>query len=259
MALDYLTQLRDESARFADVLRGADPGAAVPTCPDWTADDLLWHLGEVQFFWAVIVRDRLTDPAAAQAAKPDRPADRGALLDFFDAASAALVDSLGQASDDDAIWTWFPPEQDVGFARRRQAHEAVIHRVDAELAAGSAVASLDPDLATDGIDEVLAMMYDGWPDWATHHRDGPIGEIATTDTAATWLVQLGRWSGTSPKSGTAYASEPTISIIGSGEPTFTVRGAASDLDLWLWNRPAGAVEKTGESTMFEAVIRGGVQ
>jgi uncharacterized protein (TIGR03083 family) len=259
MSLDYLAALRDESARFARAARSADPAAPVPTCPDWTADDLVWHLGEVQFFWATIVRDRLADPAAAQAAKPDRPAERGELLAFFDAASAALVESLEQADDDEHIWTWFPPEQSVGFARRRQAHEALIHRVDAELVAGSAVSSLDPNLATDGIAEVLATMYDGWPDWATHHLDGPIGGVMTTDTASTWLVQLGRWSGTSPNSGTTYAGEPTISIIESGEPTFAISGASSDLDLWLWNRPSGAIERSGEAAVFEAIIRGGVQ
>jgi len=49
--LDYLGHLASESARFADAIRLAPPAARVPSCPDWTADDLLWHLAEVQFFW----------------------------------------------------------------------------------------------------------------------------------------------------------------------------------------------------------------
>src|SRR5665811_2356206 len=44
--LDYLSHLALDSARFVEVLRQAPSGARVPTCPDWDADDLLWHLGE---------------------------------------------------------------------------------------------------------------------------------------------------------------------------------------------------------------------
>jgi hypothetical protein len=72
MTLDYLGHLERDAARFADVLADADRQASVPSCPDWTADDLLWHLGEVFLFWATIVGERLADPSAAEAAKSDR-------------------------------------------------------------------------------------------------------------------------------------------------------------------------------------------
>ena len=42
-------------------------------------------------------------------------------------------------------------EEDLGWVRRRQGHEALIHRVDAEQAAGLA-SSIDPGLAEDGIE-----------------------------------------------------------------------------------------------------------
>ena len=42
----------------------------------------------------------------------------------------------------------------MGFWFRRMAHETVIHRVDAELAAGLPTAHVPDDLAIDGIDEV---------------------------------------------------------------------------------------------------------
>ena len=53
--LDYLTHLARDSARFAEVLRETPPGKRVPTCPEWDVDDLLWHLADVQWFWATIV------------------------------------------------------------------------------------------------------------------------------------------------------------------------------------------------------------
>lgn len=58
------------------------PRPTLPTCPDWTADDLLWHLGWVQSWWTVIVRQNLTGPEAREL-MPDRPAGRSQLLEFY--------------------------------------------------------------------------------------------------------------------------------------------------------------------------------
>ena len=60
--LDYLGHLARESARFAHAVSMAAPDAPVPPCPAWNADDLLWHLGEVQWFWGTIVRQRASTP-----------------------------------------------------------------------------------------------------------------------------------------------------------------------------------------------------
>lgn len=53
--MDVLGHLERDSRRFLTVLRDVDGRTPVPTCPDWTADDLLFHLAEVQSFWARIV------------------------------------------------------------------------------------------------------------------------------------------------------------------------------------------------------------
>lgn len=259
MTIDYLAHLRVESARFGDVLAATDPAAAVPSCPDWTAADLLWHLTEVQLFWGAIVRDRLDDPGAAEAGKPDRPGDHAALLELFRDASAALADALAANADDVAVWTWFDADQSVGFVRRRQAHEALIHRLDAELTAG-AVTDVDAELATDGVAEVLEWMYSGVPGWATHADDGMLGRLRTTDTGGQWLVRLGRLSGTSPNTGITYTDEGTVTVVDSGDPSFEITGTARDLDAWLWNRPAlGEITRTGDAERFEAIVRTGVQ
>src|SRR5690625_5600171 len=44
-----------ESERFASVLATAHPRAQCPTCPEWNAADLLWHLTGVQHFWANVL------------------------------------------------------------------------------------------------------------------------------------------------------------------------------------------------------------
>ena len=46
------------------LLADCDPAARVPSCPDWDAADLVWHLATVQRWWAEVI-----------GARPDRPAD----------------------------------------------------------------------------------------------------------------------------------------------------------------------------------------
>ena len=256
-SLDFLARLRADSARFREVLSAVDPSAEVPSCPGWDAAELLWHLSEVQDFWGAIVGDRLDDPE--RAAELSRAADYAAQLAQFDACSTGLADALAAAPDDTVIWTWFPADQTAGFVRRRQAHEALIHRLDAELTVG-AVTDLDSALATDGILEVLERMYAATPRWASHVLDGPIGRVATTDTGADWLVQVGHWSGHSPDTGTTYDDEPTLGVVEAGAPSFTISGTARDVDAWLWNRPTRTdVRRDGDTSAFEAVIQTGIQ
>ena len=78
----YLAHIRDESARFREVLTVADPAARVPGCPDWDADDLLWHLTTVQQFWATMVIDRPSGPDDYE--EPTRPDLRDDLFSAFD-------------------------------------------------------------------------------------------------------------------------------------------------------------------------------
>jgi hypothetical protein len=119
--LDYLDHLARESARFAAALRDTSPEAAVPTCPDWTADDLLWHLAEVQWFWGTIVREKVTETTHANALDaPSRPDDHAGLLAFYEQASRDLGATLAATPPDTTAWTW-ADEQTAGFIRRRQA------------------------------------------------------------------------------------------------------------------------------------------
>ena len=134
-----LTALERETRRFREVLADAPSGAEVPSCPDWDVDDLLWHLGgEVQHFWAWTIAHRPEVPR--DWAEQERPAGRDELLALLDHAHEDLVRRLRGAHPTDPAWSWAddPRLHTVGFTMRRQAHEALIHRVDAELAVGSA-------------------------------------------------------------------------------------------------------------------------
>jgi uncharacterized protein (TIGR03083 family) len=235
----YLDHIRRESARFREVLTDCDPSARVPSCPDWDAADLLWHLAGVQLSWAKVVRHRPhspEDPEIADEPEAERPESYAELLEAFDDFSHALVTELERADPEAEAWHWSGDNR-VGTTYRRQAHEALIHRVDAELAAGVPVTPLDPALADDGVAEVLGVMYGGCPPWGTFTPTGPTISVTMTDTGTDLRVVLGKFNGTDPSSGNTYADEDDIDLVDGGdEPVATITGTANDLDTWLWKR-----------------------
>jgi len=179
-----------------------------------------------------------TDRPAApdeDASRPERPASYDGLLRAFDEASATLVDALAGAKPDERAWTW-SADQTVGFIGRRQAHEALIHRVDAEQTAGW-VTPLDPALAADGVLEVLDVMYGGAPEWGEFHGLRHYVRIDCTDADASVWVQIGRFVGTDPGSG-EHHDDDDLRVVGDPgvEADAVVEGPAAALDTWLWRR-----------------------
>lgn len=253
----YLAQLQTESERFAQVLADADPQAPVPTCPDWTVTDLLTHLTGVQSFWAAVVRGRLTSQQQVDQIERPEPAEQHECrVAQLRAATARLVAALEDTPPTTRAWTW-SSEQTVGFTYRRQAHEAAMHRVDAELAAGVAQTPVDAGLAADGVDEALRVMFGGCPAWGTI---GAVDEaqsvrVIASDTGASWLVRTARFTGVDPD-GTAY-DEPDIAVADSDPGTdaaATITGPAQDLLRWMWRRPLlGALRTEGSGVVLDVV------
>jgi uncharacterized protein (TIGR03083 family) len=232
----YLQHIRDESQRFRDVLADCDAKARVPSCPDWTAADLLWHLGKVQHWWTWMVVNRPKGPD--DYLDPERPGGYADLLAFYDEQYVALVDALSAADPDEEAWTW-SSDHKISFIYRRQAHEALIHRRDAELAAHD-VSPFPADLAADGVDEVLDVMYGGLPSWGSFSPLEHYLRLDLTDTGDRVWVQLGRFSGTDPE-GIDHEEDDIHVVADPGvEPDAVISGTAEALDTRLWRRADGA-------------------
>ncbi|GGU32799.1 maleylpyruvate isomerase family mycothiol-dependent enzyme [Nocardioides albus] len=254
----YLDHIRSESARFRAVLADTDPTAPVPTAPEWTATDLLWHVsGVVQHFWTFILETRPAKPTDETYTEREKPADAtyDDLLAHFDEINARFIKTLEQTAPEEAAWSW-SNDQTAGFTYRRQAHEILIHRLDAELTAG-AVTPLDPALAADGIDEILDIMYGGKPDWATFAGGDHYVRVDAVDTDTQTWVQLGLISGTRPN-GDRLEDEPDLSVVSheeipaGTEPDVVVEGTAADLDAWLWRRRDDAdIRVTGDKDIYD--------
>ena len=124
----------------------------------------------------------------------------------------------------------------MGFTYRRQAHEALIHRLDAEQTAGQ-VTTLDPALAADGVLELLDVMYGGKPPWGTFTPLPQHLRIECSDTSGSLWVQLGRFTGTNPRDGAELDETDLLVVPDPGTPADAViSGPAAALDTWLWRR-----------------------
>ncbi|MGW3036978.1 maleylpyruvate isomerase family mycothiol-dependent enzyme [Streptomyces sp. NPDC001178] len=182
----------DEIAHQVEQLRavvtsGADLSATVPTCPDWTLEQLNLHMGGVLRWAGTLVRKRaeenVPDEEIPRGDGPETPGDAAALDAWLAEAGELAVGALREAGPDAKVWGWAGP-QTAGFWARRMAHEITVHRADATLAAGLPY-EVAPDIAADAIDEWLQIV--GWVR-EQEGKEAPVGagesiHLHATDTA----------------------------------------------------------------------------
>ena len=205
---DYVSHLDRELTAYAAALGAAVTSPVlldrpIPACPGWNARDLTHHLISVHAWVAQALLGGGDN-------KPEMPEDKALLRGF--SASATFLREVLDAPGDTACWT-FTEARTVIFWQRRQSHENAIHRWDLESALGHD-GQLDPDLAADGIDEVVTMF---WP------RQIQLGRAKEPDEQ----VRLRSLTG----------CEWVIGRLGpADDPCATVSGSTEDLCLALWGR-----------------------
>lgn len=217
-------------ARLRQVAQAADLAAPVPSCPGWTVDDLVRHVAMVYLHKAECMRvGRHPDdwPPDISGEQTLAALERG----YQDLSSEFAAREPGSPT-----YTWFGPDQTVGFWIRRMAQETVIHRVDAELGAGVSIAEIPEDLALDGIDELVhAFLEYGsatWPDDFEDVLAGADGRAVRVNAAgASWVIRP-------TKAGVQTRAD---------EIAAEVSGAPTEVLLWLWNRAGeGSVKVSGD-------------
>ncbi|MBT2234943.1 maleylpyruvate isomerase family mycothiol-dependent enzyme [Nonomuraea sp. NEAU-A123] len=235
-ATRLMTCLADEYALLRAAVSAAPDVAPVPSCPGWTVADLVAHVTEVYLHKAeTMLRGEWPTPWP-----PDLSGEEP--LAALDRSYAELVTEFAARVPDEYALTWYEPDQSVGFWIRRMAQETVIHRVDAELAAGLPVTPAAADLALDGVDEGLKVMlaYDfaRYPeDFAEAVRDDPKGTaIAVVGGERAWLVR---------PSPTEVAVEDETADRAVEQAETVVSGAPDELLRWVWGR-GGEVSVTGD-------------
>lgn len=218
----YTGQLWEDGRRLASVAAGADLGTAVPTCPGWMLRDLVRHVGGVHRWATSFVRGATGTPAEGELEvivggwPPD---DR--LVEWFRSGHRELVDALRAAPADLDAWTFLEAPTPLIFWARRQAHETAIHRVDAEAAMGEVTGS-PPDIAADGIDELVLAFANRPGKRFDLDRERSIA-IQTRDAGRAWTITFTP-DGFRNREGATEGAD------------LEMTGNASDLFQALWNR-----------------------
>src|SRR3954453_5896327 len=143
-----------------------------------------------------------------------------------------IIEALRSRDPSTRVFSWYEPDQTVGFWVRRMMQETVIHRADVESATGPMTPVADA-VALDGIDELLVffLAFDSW-----HYAQAPgAGErVGVRAGDAAWTVELG-----------PQAATVTDGV--ADDVDAVVEGGPSDVLLALWNRkPYDAVKTSGD-------------
>lgn len=244
---DYVAALRDAGGKLVAAAERAGMAATVPSCPGWTVRDLVFHTSGVHRWATRHVREALRSPGedVEPGADPHRDAEHrpadDALLDWFRAGHAALVDAVAAAPADLECWTFLPAPSPLLFWARRQTHETTVHAVDAELAGGAA-SPVDPAVATDGINELLTGFVIRRSGKLRSERPLTLA-VRTTDTGTGWLLRV---------SGEPVVTE-RVDSAATDAADVTVRGRAEDVYLTLWNRrPFDVLDTEGDTKLLTA-------
>jgi uncharacterized protein (TIGR03083 family) len=229
-------EYRDATAQnldlFIDALRQGSLSEPVPGCPGWTVRDLAKHVGEFSAFWAHAFCE---GTGRDKSAFPEAP-DGEDMIEWVSLSKDLLLEEVEATPAETEVWTWYEPEQSARWAARRCANELAVHRYDAQSARGTS-APIEPELASDGIDEMLVVLTSLRE--RSKQAEGQTLHLHATDTDGEWLVTL-------------LPDRVDVSQEHS-KADLALRGPVSDLELLLYGRATlGEVERFGDESVLDA-------
>ncbi|GAB3298120.1 maleylpyruvate isomerase family mycothiol-dependent enzyme [Epidermidibacterium keratini] len=230
---EYDAALATAGAAFAEYAGSLDPQTAVPSCPGWTMQQLVGHLGGVHAWAAAVVR--------GSGPKVPRPEPEGELSEWYLAQLGVLQQALAQTDQQQPVWT-FNGTQPVSFWARRQAHELAMHLCDAQLAAGQQP-TYSGALAADAVSEVFDVMTPRMSKDRPVPVSAPIAFVAS-DSGDRWLVRP------SEKPGLVDYDHG-----GAGDAVVTATAPVQTLATGIWRRtPTSDWQIDGDRSVLETFI-----
>jgi uncharacterized protein (TIGR03083 family) len=216
----YFAHLRADGDALAAAARKA-PDAPIPACPGWDMANLVGHVAGVHRWAAEMVRTGALERISRRdMAQP--PEDHDELWAWYEEGLDQALAVLQSSDPSGPAWNWQPGRpRTAAFWHRRLAQETAVHRSDAQAAAG-APDPIDAALAVDGIDEYFELFLAG--QMAARPVDGLHGSLHlhATDIEGEWWVAL--------------APDHVERRHEHAKADAAIRGPASSLLLWLWNR-----------------------
>ena len=247
--MDYTAALAEQNGLLGELLRDADPATAVPTCPGWTLQKLLTHVGRGDRWAATIVRERAEHPVDIRTIADGKPPeDRDDAVTWLSASVPLLVEAVAATGADTPVWTFTGPKPAAWWIRRRL-QESVVHRADAAIALGVPY-EVDPAVAADGVSEWLDLLAARPADAdASLLSDGATLHLHATDEGlgehGEWLLRLGD-------------DGRLVWEHGHGKGTAAVRGRAADILLSALRRiPADdeRLQLIGDGNVWRAWVQ----
>ncbi|MFF6786263.1 maleylpyruvate isomerase family mycothiol-dependent enzyme [Streptomyces sp. NPDC012510] len=198
----YCAEIALQVRQLRDIVTsGADLSATVPTCPEWSLEQLVRHTGGALRWVELNVRTRSEEEVPETDVPfyegPEKHGDPDALDAWLAETGEITVTTLREAGPEAPVWSW-GWERSAGFWARRMAHEQVVHGADAALTVGRRV-EVAPEIAADAIDEwleIVEFVQRTEPDDEAAELRGPGRSIHlhATDTDeqlnAEWVVEL---------------------------------------------------------------------
>lgn len=185
--LPHLDLLAGAVGSFAAELGRAEAAGGldrpVPSLHGWDVGQVGAHLAGVHRWCAGLVHE---------GGRPQRgsvPAGREGLAATYRAEAAAMLDVLRGVDPEQPCWTLDRTDRRAAFWPRRQLHEVVVHLWDVRSVddpTPDALADVAPDVATDGVDELLQMAATRLGSTRAP-LPGPLA-LHATDTGTRWLL-----------------------------------------------------------------------
>ncbi len=210
----------------------SDLSATVPACADWTTSDLLGHVGWVWRMVAHSLEHLPTGPGDRPRIPEAPPGDE--VVDYARTGLDQLLPVIRGVDPKAELWALGAPRQAAFFIRRVHL-ETLVHRVDAEGAAGtpSAIASDD---AADAVDELGSIAFGG-----DSVANGSL-HLHQTDGDGEWMLDV--------IDGKAEVRRE------HAKGDCAVRGTAADLMMVMWGRRSlDGLELFGDRSIAEEWIK----
>ncbi|WP_458116526.1 maleylpyruvate isomerase family mycothiol-dependent enzyme [Arthrobacter sp. D2-10] len=235
----YRGYLAKDFARMLELTRSAQDGgslsAPVPSCPGWDVQELMRHTALLYLQKAEVIRTGVK-PTGRWIPEPVLALDPAAQLEL---GYGRLVEEFDSHQPSDPAESWMPDDQTVGFWIRRLTHETAVHRYDIETAVDDG-RPIEFELAVDGIDEVLTVMFQRGRSAAGSepNPDNVTGSVVIEGGGTRWFVGL-------------LPHDIEVAREAGDEPDATVSGDPSDVLLWLWGRGPLPAEMTRQPAAAE--------